>query len=425
MTNFDSVDYFTDQSLIPDPHPYFDHLRQQNATCCPINNGVLAVTGWEAANAVYKDVESYSSCVAVAGPFTPIPFVPEGDDICAQIEEHRTEIPMYEHMVTMDPPNHTDARSLLSRLLTPKRLKENEDFMWRLADRYIDEFIADGKCEFLTAYARPFSLIVVADLLGVPEEDHDEFRTNFGAQRPGSNIGALDHEPIAMNPLAWADEKFVHYIEDRRRNPRDDVLTSLATAKYPDGSTPDVVDVVRTATFLFAAGQETTAKLLGAALRVLGDRPDIQQRLREDRSLIPVFIEECLRMDSPVKSVFRMARKTTTLGETLVPAGTTVMVSPGAANRDPRRFDNPHEFQLDRKNVREHIAFSRGIHSCPGAPLARVEGRVSIERLLDRLADIRISEEKHGAIDVRSYTYEPTFILRGLTELNIEFTPAG
>jgi cytochrome P450 len=360
----------------------------------------------------------------VAGPFTPIPFTPEGDDICAQLEEHRTEIPMYEHMVTMDPPNHTDARSLLSRLLTPKRLKENEDFMWRLADRHIDEFIADGKCEFLAAYARPFSLLVVADLLGVPEEDHEKFRTNFGAQRPGSNIGGLDHEPISMNPLQWADEMFSFYIEDRRQNPRDDVLTGLATAKYPDGSTPPVVDVVRTATFLFGAGQETTAKLLSAALRVLGDRPDIQQQLREDRSLIPIFIEECLRMDSPVKSVFRMARKTTKLGDVDVPAGTTVMVSPGAANRDPNRFDCPHEFQLDRKNVREHIAFSRGIHSCPGAPLARVEGRVSIERILDRLIDITIDEDKHGSAEQRNYTYEPTFILRGLTELNIKFTPA-
>ena len=308
-TDFDSVDYFTDPSLVPDPHPYFDHIRTKNAACCPINNGVLAVTGWEAANAVYKDTESYSSCVAVAGPFTPIPFTPEGDDICAQLEEHRAEIPMYEHMVTMDPPYHTDARSLLSRLLTPKRLKENEDFMWRLADRHIDEFIDDGKCEFLAAYGRPFSLLVVADLLGVPEEDHEEFREAFGAQRPGTNIGGLDHEPISANPLEWADEKFSHYIEDRRKNPRDDVLTGLATALYPDGSTPEVVDVVRTATFLFGAGQETTAKLLSSALRVLGDRPDIQQQLREDRSLIPIFIEECLRMDSPVKSVFRMARK--------------------------------------------------------------------------------------------------------------------
>jgi cytochrome P450 len=424
-TDFDSVDYFTDPSLVPDPHPYFDYLRTKDATCCPINNGVLAVTGWESANAVYKDTENYSSCVAVAGPFTPIPFTPEGDDICAQLEEHRAEIPMYEHMVTMDQPYHTDARSLLSRLLTPKRLKENEDFMWRLADRHIDEFIADGKCEFLKAYARPFSLLVVADLLGVPEGDHEEFREAFGAQRPGTNIGGLDHEPISANPLEWADEKFSHYIEDRRANPRDDVLTGLATALYPDGSTPEVVDVVRTATFLFGAGQETTAKLLSAAIRVLGDRPDIQQQLRDDRSLIPVFIEECLRMDSPVKSVFRMARKSTALGDTEVPAGTTVMVSPGAANRDPSRFENPHEFSLDRKNVREHIAFSRGIHSCPGAPLARVEGRVSIERILDRLADISIDEEKHGPAGSRAYNYEPTFILRGLTEINISFTPAG
>ncbi|HXA10951.1 MAG TPA: cytochrome P450 [Mycobacterium sp.] len=423
MTNFDSVDYFTDQSLIPNPHPYFDHLRARNPTACPINNGVLAVTGWKAANAVYKDVDSYSSCVAVAGPFTPIPFVPEGDDICAQLEEHRTEIPMFEHMVTMDPPNHTDARSLLSRLLTPKRLKENEDFMWRLADRHIDEFIADGQCEFLTAYARPFSLIVVADLLGVPEEDHEEFRAAFGAIRPGTRIGALDHEPIATNPLEWADEKFSFYIEDRRQNPRDDVLTALATAKYPDGSTPEVVDVVRTATFLFGAGQETTAKLLSAALRVLGEEPDIQQQLRDDRSLIPIFIEECLRMDSPVKSVFRMARKSTKLGDIDVPAGTTVMVSPGAANRDPSRFEEPHEFRLDRKNVREHIAFSRGIHSCPGAPLARVEGRVSLERILDRLADIAIEEDRHGPAGLRTYTYEPTFILRGLTDIHIKFRP--
>ena len=423
MTNFDSVDYFTDQSLIPNPHPYFDHLRARNPTACPINNGVLAVTGWEAANAVYKDVDSFSSCVAVAGPFTPIPFVPEGDDICAQLEEHRTEIPMFEHMVTMDPPNHTDARSLLSRLLTPKRLKENEDFMWRLADRHIDEFVADGQCEFLTAYARPFSLIVVADLLGVPEEDHEEFRAAFGAMLPGTRIGALDHEPIATNPLQWADEKFSFYIEDRRQNPRDDVLTALATAKYPDGSTPEVVDVVRTATFLFGAGQETTAKLLSAALRVLGDQPDIQQQLRDDRSLIPIFIEECLRMDSPVKSVFRMARKSTKLGDIDVPAGTTVMVSPGAANRDPSRFEEPHEFRLDRKNVREHIAFSRGIHSCPGAPLARVEGRVSLERILDRLADITIDEDRHGPAGQRNYTYEPTFILRGLTDIHIKFRP--
>jgi cytochrome P450 len=158
---------------------------------------------------------------------------------------------------------------------------------------------------------------------------------------------------------------------------------------------------------------------------VMGDRPDIQQQLREDRSLIPNFIEESLRFESPVKCDSRLARRATTIGGVDIAAGTVVMVLPGAANRDPRRFEDPHEFRLDRKNVREHMAFARGVHSCPGGPLARVEGRVSIERILDRMADIRISEVKHGPAGDRRWTYEPTYILRGLSELHLTFTPLG
>lgn len=424
MTDYDTVDYFTDQSLVPDPHPYFDHLRSK----CPVvrepNYGVLAITSFEEATTVLKDTETYSSAIAVGGPFPPLPFTPEGDDITEQLAKHRTELPMFEHMVTMDPPEHTNARSLLNRLLTPSRLKENEDFMWRLADECLDDFIADGKCEFLSAYAKPFSLLVIADLLGVPQEDHEEFRTVLGAPRPGAQVGSLDGDVLEMNPLQWLDDKFIAYLEERRKEPRDDVLTALATAKYPDGSTPEVIDVVRSATFLFAAGQETTTKLLSASLRVLGDRPDVQETLRRDRSRIPTFVEEALRMDAPVKSQFRLAKKNTELGGVDVPAGTTLMVCPGAVNRDPIRFENPHEFSLDRKNVREHIAFGRGVHSCPGGPLARVEGRVSMERILDRMSDITIDEEFHGPADDRRYTYEPTYILRGLTELHIKFNQA-
>jgi cytochrome P450 len=426
MTDFDTVDFYTDPSLVPDPHPYFDHLRSK----CPIvrepHYGVLAITGFEEATTVLKDAETFSACVSVAGPFPPLPFTPEGDDITGQIAEHRSKMPMFEHMVTMDPPDHTNARSLLNRLLTPSRLKENEDFMWRLADECLDDFIANGECEFLSAYARPFSMLVIADLLGVPEEDHSQFRTVLGAPRPGAIVGSLDHDDlVGTNPLEFLDQKFIGYLEDRRKEPRDDVLTALATAKYPDGSTPPVIEVVRSATFLFAAGQETTTKLLSASMRVLGDRPDIQETLRKDRSRIPIFVEESLRMEAPVKSQHRLATKNTRVGDVDVPAGTTLMVCPGAVNRDPVRFENPHEFSLDRKNVREHIAFGRGVHSCPGGPLARVEGRVSIERILDRMSDITIDEEKHGPADDRSYNYEPTFILRGLTEINIKFTPVA
>ncbi|WP_036520492.1 cytochrome P450, partial [Nocardia sp. 348MFTsu5.1] len=104
--------------------------------------------------------------------------------------------------------------------------------------------------------------------------------------------------------------------------------------------------------------------------------------------------------------------------------GTVVMLSLAGANRDPRKFENPNEFRLDRKNLHDHVAFGRGLHTCAGAPLARIEGRVTLNRLLDRMQDLNINEVTHGPADNRSYEYEPSFLLRGLTELNIEFTPA-
>jgi cytochrome P450 len=423
MTDFDSCDYFSDQSLVPDPHPYFDHLRAQSPIFQEPHHGVMAITGYDEACAVYRNSDAFSSCISVGGPFPPLPFTPDGDDIGDLIEQHRHELPMNEHMVTMDPPSHTQARSLLNRLLTPRRLKENEDFMWRLADRQLDTFIADGHCEFLEQYAKPFATLVIADLLGVPSEDHEEFLEVFGVGLPGGRVGALDGEPVSTNPLQYLDDKFSTYVEDRRRKPREDVLTSLATATYADGSTPEVIEVVRTATFLFGAGQDTSTKMLTTALRVLSERAALQQRLSEDRSLIPTFVEESLRFESPVKSAFRLTRTTTTVNEVDIPAGTIVMLCPGALNRDPARFVDPHEFRVDRANVREHVAFGRGVHSCPGGPLARVEGRVSIERILDRLAHIAVDETKHGNTDERTYTYDPTFLLRGLSELHLTFTP--
>lgn len=425
MTELADVDYFTDADVAQDPYAYWDYLRGRGPVFREPHYGVVAVTGYQEVQAAFKDVDSFSAVNAIGGPFPPLPFTPEGDDIGDQIEAHRHEFPIFEHMVVMDPPEHEKARSLLGRLLTPRRLQENKDYIWRLADRQFDEFIANGQCEFLGEYAKPFATLAIADLLGVPDEDRPEIRRNLGAgNAPGARVGALDHEPVGSNPLQYLDDLFGAYIADRRERPREDVLTGLATATYPDGSTPPLLEVVRPATFLFAAGQETVTKLLSAAVQVLGDQPELQARLRADRSLVGSFIEEALRMQSPTKVDFRLARKTTTLGGVRIPAGTVIMLCLGAANRDPRKFENPNEFQVDRKNVREHIAFGRGIHTCAGAPLARVEGQVTINRLLDRTCDIRISEAKHGVAPNREYRYEPTFLLRGLTELYIEFTQA-
>ena len=424
VNDIETTDFFRSNELLRDPYPYFEELRAR----CPVqrepHHGVVMITGYEEALAVYNDTATFSSCTSVSGPFPGFPVPLEGDDISALIDEHRHELPMNDQITTMDPPVHSDHRALLMRLITPKRLKENEEFMWRLADQQLDSCLADGRAEYITQFANPFAMLVVADLLGVPEEDFPRFTEALlsGSHDRGA-IGSTGTETLGHTPLEYLYEAFTTYVEDRRRNPRDDVLTGLATATFPDGSTPEVIDVVRIASNLFAAGQETTVRLLSSAVQMIAEQPDLQARLRGDRSLLPNFVEECLRMESPIKGDFRLSRVPTTVGGVDLPAGTTVMLVNAAVNRDPRQFEDPASFQVDRPNARTHVAFGRGIHSCPGSPLARAEARISLERLLDRTSDIRIDEEHHGPPDARRYDYVPTFILRGLTRLHIEFTP--
>jgi cytochrome P450 len=423
LSDWQTIDFFTDESLVEDPYAYFDELRAAGPVLPLPHLGVVAITGYDELNEVYHDPETFSSCNSVVGPYAMFPVPLEGDDVHEIVAEHRDQLPMHEHMVTMDPPDHTRERALLMRLITPKRLKDNEEFMWRLADQQLDEFIADGRCEFISAYTQPFAMLAVADLLGVPEAEHQKFRSGFGMSGTVGEVGAGQAGNPSENPLSWLDQRFIEYIEDRRRAPRKDVLTDLALATYPDGSTPDVTSVVRTATFLFAAGQETSARLLAGALKQLAEHPETQDELRADPERIPTFLEEVLRLESPVKCDFRLTLRSTTVGGVDIPAGTPVMLLNGAANRDARRFECPAEFHGDRDNARTHMAFGRGPHACPGAPLARAEGRISLERILDRTRNIRLDEEHHGPPDARRFRYEPTWILRGLTKLHLEFEP--
>jgi len=424
---FDAIDFFRGDELIVDPYPYLAHLRDS----CPVQrepkHDVVMVTGYDEAVAVYTNATTFSSCNAVTGPFPGFPVPLEGDDVSELIEQHRDELPFSDQILVMDPPKHKAHRGLLMRLITPKRLRENEDFMWRHADRQIEEFIERGECEFIRDFAGPFTLYVIADLLGVPEEDHEWFRHELqgGHRRDTQGLGSTGKGSLAHSPLEFLYERISTYVEERRRAPRDDVLTGLATATFPDGSVPEVIDVVRVAANLFSAGQETTVRLLGTALQTIGEQADIQKKLREDHDLIPGFVEECLRFESPVKGDFRLSRTAVNVGGVDIPPGTTVMVLNGAAGRDPRRFEQPDEFRMDRANAKEHLAFGRGPHACPGGPLARAETRISIERLLERMQDIRISESAHGPAGARRYDYVPTYILRGLMRLNLEFTPAG
>lgn len=419
MADYNNVNFFSDAGLVADPYPFYEYLRER----CPVahvpSSGVVAVTGYDELVRVYRDSETFSAVNSSLGPF-PLPFDVTGDDISEELEAHRGQFPMSEHLVSFDPPKHTAHRTLLNGLFTPTRLKENEEFMWRLADQLIDELLATsghGRCEFAAAYGQPFPLLVIADLLGVPEADHSMFRELLAGR------GAEDQSWAEnMNPLAYLDKWFTDYISERRGAPGTGILSEIANQRFPDGSLPEVADVVRIATFLFIAGHETTARLLSSTLRVLAEDPDLQSALRDNRDRIPNFIEEMLRLESPIKSDFRLTRVATTLGGVELPAGTTVMLLPGAANRDPAHFECPAELRADRPNARQNVSFARGVHSCPGGPLARIEARVTVERILDRLDDIRIDEAQHGPPGDRRFSYVPLYILRGLEELHIEFT---
>ena len=411
--DIDAIDYFRTKDLTDDPYPYFDHLRSR----CPVSqephHDVFMVTGYAEAIAAYHDQATFSSCNSAIGPFAKFPVPLEGDDVTGIIETYRDQLPFGDQLPAFDPPKHTAQRGLLMRLITPKRLKENGEFMRVLADRQIDTFLETGACEYMSQYAGPYTLLVIADLLGVPEEDHPQFL---------EKLMHKEHLSLEDSPLSYLWDQFTAYIEECRREPRDDVMTGLATATFPDGTLPPVNDVMKIAANLFAAGQETTARLLGTALKTIGDQPKIQQQLRHNRDLIPVFIEEMLRLEPPIKGTFRLARVPTTIDGAEIPAGSTVMVLPSAANRDPREFEDPDELRLDRRNGRQHIAFGHGIHTCAGAPLARAEANVSLQRMLDRTADIRISGEHHGPAGARHWEYSPTWMLRGLEELHLDLT---
>lgn len=422
-TDFEAVDYFRDPQVALDPFDYYEFLLDKPVWFEP-KYGVALVSGWQEMFDVLRQPEIFSSCNIVAGPVPgfSVPIKDQGDDITDLVEAHRDELPQADQIVTFDAPKHTAHRALLMGLITPKRLKENEEFMWRLADRQLDVILAKGTTEIIEDFAQPYTLLVIADLLGVPEEDHAHLLELTGlGELPGgiANAAAAHH---SLEPLY---NYFMEQIGKRRENPVGDVLSGLATATFPDGSVPELVDCAAIASNLFSAGQETTVRLISACMQILGDHPEIQARLRADRDLIPRFIEEVLRYEGPIKGGHRLAVKTSTIGGVEIPAGTTLLLMNDAAGRDPRQFDNPNEFQVERANARRHLAFGHGAHTCPGAPLARSEVRVFLERLFDRTSKIEISEEHHGPAGARRYQFMPTYMFRGLMTLTMELTPNG
>ena len=416
-------DYFTDHVVLKDPYDYFAELFSKDPMYQPKLRDVMFVTGFEEATEILRNTKDFSSVIAVTGAAVPLPFKPAGDDIAEQLEQHRHEVSGSNILVTYDGPPHAATRSLLTSLFVPSRLKANQAYMEELAEQTVRDVVARGKCELIQDVAVPYVTLVIADLLGVPANDRESFREVIAAGPPPGNINA-EERPHSNSVLDHLARHFVGYIQDRRTNPRADVLTELASAKYPDGTTPDLPAIVGVAVFLFAAGQDTSAKLLGNCLRFLTEDKALQQQLRADRSQVAGFIEEVLRLQGSTKVTFRLARRKTMVAGREIPAGQKIVIALSAANRDPRRWEEPNEFKLGRKKIQEHLAFGRGAHTCIGAPLARAEIKVLLDRLLQQTSDISLSVEKHGPPDHRRLDYEASFIIRGLENLHLELQPS-
>jgi len=417
-------DFFTDHSVLLDPYRALAEMREQAPVWQMRNQDFVLVTGFKEAAAILLDSEHFSAVISAAGPTAPLPFAPVGDDITAQVAQHHSEFIGSETFLSYDGADHSARRALLSGLFTPSRLKANELYMQDLADRMVRDAVANGSCEVIEEIAAPYVTLVIADLLGIPEADRPAILTTLSeAPLPGAVDDADAGASLA--PLAaQIGPLFGGYMADRRANPRDDVMSILATARFPDGSLPAIEELVITAIFLFAAGQDTSAKLIGNSMRFLCENPAVQEQLRADTGLIGTFIEEMLRLEGSSKVTHRLVLKDTVIGDLPVKAGTKLAISLAGANRDPSRWEDPDAFRLDRKRIKEHLAFGRGPHTCIGNPLARAEVRVLFERLFERTSGISMSEEHHGPAGSRRLDYEPSYIVRGLKHLHVELTPA-
>lgn len=423
MSRLEDQDYFTNYEVAKNPYPFFDAVRAHGPVWQPPGKDYLIVTGFDEALEVFNNSNDFSAIIGLAGAAAPLPFVPEGADITGQIEANRSAILGGDQVVNLDDEPHTKLRGLINRLFTPSRLKANEAFIADYSENMVRSVVAKGECDLIKEVATPFVTMVIADLLGVPVEDRQHFMDLIEASpAPGNLDPELNHHEGEAHPMVAMSGHFYRYISERQTAPRGDILSELANAEYSDGTKPTMMDLMTLGVFMFGAGQDTSAKLLGNAMRYIVDVPGLQDKLRADPSLIPPMIEEVLRIEGSTKQTARLARRDTKIGDLPIKAGTKVLLAISGANRDDARWEDPNEFELKRPKIKEHLAFGRGKHTCAGAPLARVEVRVILEKFLQHTTSIKLDEACHGPQGDRRFDFEPSFIIRGLSELHLKFT---
>ena len=354
-----------------DPYPLYADIRRRPLTRSAL--GPWMTADHAVAESILRDRRFSSSPVHQPG-YRP-PAYPAGDP--------RAELPAAD-LLSVDPPDHTRIRRLVSGAFTPKAIAGLEPWIREVTGRLLDSADAAAGFDLIDALAFPLPIAVICHLLGVPPQDQASLRVWGHAiaatLEPQTSLAAENHSRAAELALT----SYLRDLVAKRRADPDESLLSALIAIEEDGDRLSSAELVSTALLLLIAGFETTVNLIGnGAVALLGE-PQHWERLQGDPGLIPGAVEELLRYDSPVQVTFRTAAEDVDLDGTSMPKGTAVVVAIGGANRDPGLFDQPDRLIIDRPNASRHLAFSLGIHHCLGAALARLEGRIAVEELTRR-----------------------------------------
>jgi len=313
-------------------------------------------------------------------------------------------------MLVMDPPDHTRVRGLVSKAFTPRRVAALRPRIEQIVEELLGEAGERGAMDLIADFAAPLPAIVIAELLGVPAEDHRKFKQwsteLVTAVGTGNPLAMREHFEKALGQLI---AYLRGIIAERRRATRDDLISAMIEAQEERDALTDA-ELVATSNLLLLAGHETTTNLIGNGTLALLRNPDQLARLRAQPALLHTAIEEMLRYDSPVQATVRVATEDVELGGQKIPAEALVITGIGAANRDPAVFDDPEGLDLGRADNR-HLSFGFGVHFCLGASLARLEAEVAFGALLERLPRLELATE--------SVSYRSNMILRGLTALPV------
>ena len=311
-------------------------------------------------------------------------------------------------LLFLDPPDHTRLRRLVTRAFTSRAAGALESRIRAILGALLDAIEDPGGFDLMQAVAHPLPVMVIAELLGVPHEDRARFAV-WSAQRARLLEPTVSPRERAAAQVASAefDAFFRAVIEQRRAAPEDDIVSALVQAE-DDGERLSEREMLNMLRLLLIAGNETTTHMIGNGMLALLRHPDQLRRLREDPGLVPAAVEELLRFDSPVQATFRRALADCEVGGFEVRKRDNIVVLIGAANRDGEAFDDPDRLDVGRAPC-PHLSLGRGIHHCLGAPLARLEGRIAFEMLLERFGDIGLLDERPR--------FRSGVVLRGLRSL--------